>query len=203
MTTSTRVLVTTATLWACLAIWSIAIAQTPPPGPPPRDPSATRPAETGTAVVRGRVVAADTGLPVRRAIVSLRNVREDARGQSTVTAADGTFAFEAVPEGRYRLGASKSRYVDTAFGARAPGRPGRAFELARGQKIEDVTIALALAGVITGHVFDDTGDPVAGATVMALQRRTPEGAPRAVPSIYGRSDDTGSYRLFGLKPGRC
>src|SRR4029453_17184607 len=104
MTTSTRMRFTTAMLWAGIAFSSSAIAQTPPPGPPPRDPSATRPAETGTAVVRGRVVAADAGLPVPRAIVSLRNVREDARGQSTITAADGTFAFEAVPEGRYRLG---------------------------------------------------------------------------------------------------
>jgi protocatechuate 3,4-dioxygenase beta subunit len=182
MRTSTRLFLTTAMLCAGLAVGSSAMAQ--------------------TAVVRGRVVAADTGLPVRRAIVSLRNVREDGRGLSTATDAEGTFAFEAVPEGRYRLGASKSRYVDTAVGARAPGRPGRAFELARGQKLEDVTIVLTLAGVIAGRVFDDTGDPVSGATVMARQRKTPDGVPRPVPSGYARSDDTGSYRIFGLKPGR-
>lgn len=148
------------------------------------------------------MVAADTGLPVRRALVSLRNVREDERGQSTATDAEGRFAFEAVPEGRYRLGASKSRYVDTAVGARAPGRPGRAFALTRGQKLEDVTITLALAGVITGHVFDDAGDPVSAATVVALQRRTPDGTPKPVPGGYARSDDTGTYRIFGLRPGR-
>src|SRR5215510_11548903 len=120
MTTSIRVLVTTALVWTGITVCSSAAAQ----APPPRDPSAMRPAETGTAVVRGRVVAGDTGLPVRRAIVSLRNTNRDARGQSTITAADGTFAFEAVPEGRYRIGAAKTRYVDTALGARAPGRPG-------------------------------------------------------------------------------
>lgn len=201
MKTSTRVLITTAVLLAGVAIPSSAIAQTPP-GRPPRDPSAMKPAETGTAIVRGRVVAADTGLPVRRAIVSLRNVRQEERGRSTTTAPDGTFVFEAVPEGRYHLGASKSRYVDTAVGARAPGRPGRAFDLARGQKMENVTIVLALAGVITGHVFDDAGDPVAGASVTALQRRTPDGVPRPVRSAYSRSDDTGTYRVFGLAPGR-
>jgi hypothetical protein len=161
-----------------------------------------RPAETGTAIVRGRVVAADTGLPVRRAIVSLRNVRQEERGRSTTTAPDGTFAFEAVPSGRYRLGASKSRYVETALGARAPGRPGRAFDLGNGQKIEGVTITLALAGVIAGRVVDDAGEPVSGANVVALQRRTPDGALRGVPSVYARSDDTGAYRLFGLAPGR-
>jgi hypothetical protein len=197
MTTPARVLIATLMF---LASWTIAAAH--PQGPPPRDPSAAPRAEPGTAVVRGRVVAADTGLPVRRAIVSLRSAREDERGQSTTTDAEGRFAFEAVPEGRYRLGASKSRYVDTAVGARAPGRPGRAFALARGQKLEDVTITLALAGVITGHVFDDAGDPVSGATVMALQRKTPEGTPKPVPGVYGRSDDTGGYRIFGLRPGR-
>ena len=49
-------------------LWSITLAAQAPPGPdpaaPPRDPSA-RPASAvvGTAVVRGRVVSADTGLP--------------------------------------------------------------------------------------------------------------------------------------------
>ena len=56
-------------------------AQTPPPPPPPqlpvpsgpvRDPGRRPPPEpTGTAIIRGRVVSADTGNPIRRANVTL------------------------------------------------------------------------------------------------------------------------------------
>ena len=131
------------------ALWSVSLAAQAAPGPdpaslpgrpgltgppapsagaPPRDPSA-RPAAAvvGTAVVRGRVVSADTGLPLRRAKVSLRDAHEP-HGRSVTTDAAGAFAFEAVPKGRYRLRASKARYVNTALGARRTGAPGRAFD---------------------------------------------------------------------------
>jgi uncharacterized protein (DUF2141 family) len=184
------------------ALWSIALGAQ---APPPRDPASLpdRPAAVaGTAVVRGRVMSADTGLPLRRAKVSLRDPREP-QGRSVTTDAAGAFAFEAVPKGRYRLRASKARYVDTALGARRPGAPGRAFDLADGQKVENLTIALATAGVITGRVLDDGGEPMTGATVMALRRKAADGTGRFTPtSAYTRSDDTGAYRLFGLEPGR-
>ena len=184
-------------------LWSITLAAQTPPAPPPRDPSA-RPAATvvGTAVVRGRVVSADTGLPLRRARVSLRDAHEP-QGRSVTTDAAGAFAFEAVPKGRYRLRASKARYVNTALGARRTGAPGRAFDLADGQKVENLTIVLATAGVITGRVLDDGGEPMTGAYVMALRQRSVNGVTRLAPSEHaGPTDDTGAYRLFGLEPGR-
>jgi hypothetical protein len=182
------------------------MAQAPPalpdPTAPPRDPSARPPAAApATGLVRGRVVGADTGLPLRRVTVQLRNSGEE-RGYATDTDADGAFTFEAVPKGRYRLKASKARYVDTSLGARAPGRPGRAFDLGDGQKIEGLTIRLALAGVITGRVVDDAGEPVAGAYVSALQRKRTRGAARLTPMAGRPTDDTGTYRLFGLPPGQ-
>src|SRR4051812_31049252 len=73
------------------------------PGTPPRDSSARGPATVvGTAVVRGRVIAGDTGLPLRRARVTLQPL---AGGEPRVTLgdADGGFAFEALPAGRYEL----------------------------------------------------------------------------------------------------
>jgi hypothetical protein len=209
MTLATVRIATWAVLSAAVTLASpgAAMAQAPPAPPdpttPPRDTSARPPAAApATAIVRGRVVAADTGLPLRRVTVSLRSSGED-RGLATDTDAAGAFAFEAVAKGRYRLKASKARYVDTALGARAPGGPGRAFDLGDGQKIEGVTIRLALAGVITGRIVDDAGEPVAGAHVMALQRKRVNGVARVTPTMYGRStDDTGTYRLFGLPPGR-
>ena len=59
------------------AFISLAGQQTPAPtspsAQPPRDvvPRSERPAPTGTGIIRGRVVAADTGNPMRRAMVNL------------------------------------------------------------------------------------------------------------------------------------
>jgi hypothetical protein len=58
-----------------LSFFALHTLQTPapPPGaPPPRDVVARRPAEpTGRGVIRGTVLAADTGNPIRRAMVSI------------------------------------------------------------------------------------------------------------------------------------
>ena len=58
---------------AVLLAASLFGAQTPPPPPPPQQPrDVVRPVEsTGTGIIRGRVLASDTGAPIRRANVNL------------------------------------------------------------------------------------------------------------------------------------
>ncbi|MEO5819443.1 MAG: carboxypeptidase-like regulatory domain-containing protein, partial [Vicinamibacteraceae bacterium] len=222
---STHAFRLTATFAAALAIAAllspVIAAQTPPglpdparlpsrpglPGPgsptaPPRDVSARPPAPKGTGAVRGRVVALDTGLPLRRVKVSLRGTRSP-EGVMTLSGPDGTFALDSLPADRYELRGSKPRFVDTALGSRRAGGQGRPFELADGQKIENVVLALATAGVITGRVIDDAGETVAGASVSPQRYRMFNGKRQLTPS--GRpalTDDTGAFRLFGLPPGR-
>jgi hypothetical protein len=60
--------------------------------PPSRDTSAT--AQKGTAVMRGKVVAADNGRPLRRARVTLAGIGlgPDSR-RTTSTGLDGAFVF--------------------------------------------------------------------------------------------------------------
>ena len=120
----------------------------------------------------------------------------------TLSDGDGAFAFDSLPAGRYQLHGSKARYVDGTLGARRPGAPGRPFELADGQTFDSVVLTLAAAGVITGRVLDDFGDIVPGVTVMPMRYRTINGE-RQLMSM-GRphtSDDTGTFRLYGLAPG--
>jgi Carboxypeptidase regulatory-like domain len=173
------------------------------PGAPPRDTSAGGPAPAvGTSVVRGRIVAGDTGLPVRRARVMLQALRG---GEPRVTLSDGegAFAFDSLPAGRYQLQGSKARYVDTTLGARRVGAPGRPLDLADGQTLDSVVLTLAAAGVITGRVLDDFGDIVPGVHVMPMRYRTINGE-RQLMGSGGRpaiSDDTGTFRLYGLAPG--
>ena len=174
------------------------------PGAPPRDTSARGPGPAvGTGVVRGRIVAGDTGLPLRRARVMLHALG-GGEPRVTLSDADGAFAFDALPAGRYQLHGSKARYVDGTLGARRPGAAGRPFELADGQTFDSVVLTLAAAGVITGRVLDDFGDIMPGVTVMPLRYRTINGERQLVGGMNGRpatSDDTGTFRLYGLTPG--
>src|SRR4029078_8591729 len=79
---------------------SAVTAQVPPPPPPPpmqagqgpaRDPGRRPPPEpTGTAIIRGRVVSADTGNPIRRANVTLSPPPPPVPPAATATPPAGT-----------------------------------------------------------------------------------------------------------------
>jgi hypothetical protein len=87
----------------------------PPGGAPARDQ--TR--RTGTARLRGRVVAADTGQPLRRATVRLMSpeIRESV---STMTDGDGLYEFKELAAGRYTVSASKGSYASLSYGQPDP-----------------------------------------------------------------------------------
>jgi hypothetical protein len=164
----------------------------------PRD---ARPQATGTAVIRGRVVTADTGSPIRRAQV--RAFSSDTRG-SRLASTDGQGRFELrdLSAGRWELSASKAGFVTLRFGQRRPFEAGQPIELGDGQVVERTDIALPRGAAITGRVFDEFGDAVAGARVQVLRYQVVQGTRRLTPTGIGdQSDDTGAFRLFGLTPG--
>ena len=167
------------------------------PQAPPRDPSARL--QTGTAVVRGRVTAADSGAPIRRAVVMLRG----ATGQrSTYTDADGRYQFAAVPPGSYTVFANggnfRGFYLGSAHGYTATSSRAKPLQLANAQELENIDISLPKAGAITGRVTDASGEPITRAQVGALMLRR-----GAEPSQSGgtSTDDLGQFRIFGLQPG--
>ena len=164
----------------------------------PRD---TKAPKRGAGVIRGRVVAADTGDPLRRAQVQLAAPELDKPGVATADA-QGRFEFTGLPPGRYTMTASKTGYVTLQDGQRRAFEAGRAFELADKQVLDAVEIVLPRSGVITGRVIDDTGEPVTGASVSAMRPRYVEDRRQLVR--IGReveTDDRGEYRLFDLAPG--
>src|SRR6185369_310834 len=83
----------------------------PPIGAPPRD---TRPL-TGSAVIRGRVVDASSGAPLRKASVRIfgPEIRES---RSATTDLEGRYEFTDLPAGQFNLNVTKSGYVDLAYG---------------------------------------------------------------------------------------
>jgi hypothetical protein len=64
----------------------------------------------GTSIIRGRIVAADTGIPVRRAQV--RATSSSSRGARLVTSdPDGRFELRDLPGGRWQVSVSKGEFI--------------------------------------------------------------------------------------------
>ena len=139
------------TMLASPASAQIPPVQLPPGMPqiaaPPRDTSQ----KTGTARIRGRVVAADGGQPLRKAQVRAfaADIREN---RGTSTDGDGRFELKELPAGRYTVSASKGSFVSLQYGQLRPFASGKPIELRDGETIEKVDFALPRGGIVTGRV---------------------------------------------------
>ena len=165
-------------------------------GGPAQLPRDTRPA-AGRTVIRGHVVAADGGQPLRRATVrvsgpALKGVR------TTLTDASGRYEFSDLPAGQYSINASKPSFVNAAY-----GQIGKPLVLANNQTADGIDIRLPRGAVITGRVTDEFGEPVPNAAIMPLRQQFVQGRRRLMPAgSQAQTDDIGEYRIFGLAPGQ-
>jgi hypothetical protein len=190
------------TLILSLAIAAIASGQRvrsqPAQTSPPRD---VQPAQSGTGVIGGRILAADTGRPLRRAQIKVSAADAGREPLTISTDADGRYEFTDLPAGRYTVSVSRSGYLPLQYGQRRALEQGKPLELLDGQVANDVDFALPRMSVITGRITDELGDPIAGVTVFALRPMSWEGRRRLVPAApAARTDDGGEYRLIGLAP---
>jgi hypothetical protein len=174
----------------------------PLPGMTPQGP----PVQTGTARIRGRIVDAQTGMPLRRAQITLGIPASQAR--ATVANSDGRFEFAQLPAGRYAVIASKTGFVTLQYGQRRPTDVTEFIVLANGERRDGIDLALPRGGVIAVRVTDDFGDPMPGAQVQVQRYQYGPDGQRRLSSVFmlgaiGQSgtDDRGEVRMYGLQPG--
>ena len=176
-------------------------AQQPHASTPPRDVRPTP--QTGTAKIRGRITAADTHRPLRRARVTISAPELSGPPRTVSTDSNGRYEIGELPAGRFRITVNRSGYLTLQYGQRRPLEQGAVVQVAAGQTVDDVDFALPRMSVIAGRVTDEVGEPIAGVTVLALRSRYLNGKRQLVPSGNGlvQTDDTGLYRILGLAPG--
>ncbi len=168
---------------------------------------------TGTGLIMGRVVEAESNRPVGGAIVGIRSAVNNAGTDPVLTDAQGRFVFRDLPKGAYRLYSWKIGYTSGSYAQRLPtedvGQSGRPLVLEDDQRMGDVVLRLWQHAAIAGTVVDESGEPVVGAVVRAAVRRVVGGRFKydwsatftggATPTE--RTDDRGAYRFSALVPG--
>jgi protocatechuate 3,4-dioxygenase beta subunit len=148
-----------------------------------RDPRQTP--RLGTGAIRGRVVRADTGEPLRRVQIRIDewSAKDQSGPASTMTDAQGRYELTQLPAGTYLLKAARGGYVEMGYGQRRPFERGRPIEVAEGAVLEHIDFAMALGGVVTGRVVDEMGEPVAQASVSLWSARA--GPRRTIAGSFG------------------
>lgn len=195
-------------LFACFTVisWSAqidAVPQQAVPGSPLRD-SRQPPTQTGSAVIRGRIVAAETGRPLRRARITLSAAELGRDGRTTSTDVDGRYEVKDLPAGRYIVRVARSGYLGFQYGQRRPLEQGKPLQVADKQVVEHIDFALPRTSVIRGQISDELAEPVAGVVVFAMRMSYWQGRRRLVPVGGGpatQTDDAGEFRITNLAPG--
>jgi len=144
---------------------------------PPRDAGQAPRTATGTAAIRGRVFAADSGRPLRRARVQISGPGLPNNGQTTSTDAEGRYEIKNLAGGRYTVTVTRSGYLRLSYGQRRPFEQGRPFDLANGQRADNVDFTLPRMSLVSGRVLDE-------ANVRSA-----------------RPDQQGTFQIKGLLPG--
>jgi len=115
----------------------------------------------------------------------------------------GRYELKQLPAGLYTVSASRPNYVAHVFGQKRQGGAGMRIDVADGQTIAAVDFKLIRAGVITGRVVDELGDPVTDVQVAPVRSQLMNGTRQMMPTGRGATtNDLGEFRIFGLPPGR-
>jgi protocatechuate 3,4-dioxygenase beta subunit len=174
--------------------------------PPPLNP--------GTSSIHGRVVDAQSGKPIEGAEVRLIDSRIEqetttiagrpittrrfVRVGKTLTGGDGSYRFDDISDGAYRLFVTHRMYLLPCMGPPIPRSQCDVITVVTDQRIDDANVSLALGAIIRGRVLDKAGQPIWGARVSTEfdQPLANQGGSSATSGADGR------FEITSVSPGQ-
>jgi len=149
----------------------------------------------------GRVVDAQTGQPIARAQVRVQIFQGSQQGVQVAVSsdADGSFHVTNLPDGGYNVTCEKAGYLTNTQGVMArvmsPARSGNT-------QPAPLVIRLTAQAAIEGTVVNDKDAPAENTFIQLVRQQVLNGHRQFVPEMGSGTDETGSFRLFGLSAGR-
>jgi hypothetical protein len=140
--------------------------------------------------VEGVVTNSVTGEPVKKAAVTLGGK------YTAISDAAGHFRFDNVTPGGYFLLPDKDGFMVTRGVSR------QQVTVAEEQHVQDVVLKLMPLATVSGHVFDEDGDPVPRAIIAVLRYFYGPGRKGLNPAGFAQSNDLGEFEALNLPPGR-
>ncbi len=193
-------------LTTVLLATALLAGQTPlrlePNRPAPKSPSSPPPDNTPSlkpGSAEGVVINSVTGQPLKKANVTLRNPKGFA--YAAVTDATGHFLIENVEPGSYQAMAAGDGFMPDQSSRRS-GMASSSVTIAEEQHVKNVTVKLMPLGLASGHVLDEDGEPIAGASVSAQRYMYNLGRKQLNPFGFANTNDLGEFQMLNLQPGR-
>ena len=168
---------------------------------------------SGTASIHGRVIDALSGKPIDGAEVRLTDTtletetkeirgrtvtsRHFMRSSKRLSGSDGSYAFDGIRDGTYRLFVTHRTFLPSCTGPALVLSRCDVITVAMDQRIGDADISLTPGGIVRGRVLNKDGRPIEGAGVR------PEFADPSTQS--GNSAITGAdgqFEITSVPPGQ-
>ena len=178
---------------ALLQAGPVTAAQSTNPGPQ------ERPKAGQTFKIAGTVVSSTTGAPLSQARISIAEIR-GREPTSMITSDDGHFEFSQLKAGKYSLQGAKHGFLSAAYDQHE--QFSTAIVTGPELSTENLVLRLTPMALITGHVLDESGDPVRNAYLLLYFENHGAGMSRIIRFSSSSSDDRGFYDFSLLRPGK-
>jgi protocatechuate 3,4-dioxygenase beta subunit len=175
------------------------------PGAPVAAPhQATAPQDASPAAqsfrISGTAVNAMTGAPLSQARISIAETVDRGKITSMITSEDGHFVFSQLKAGKYSLQGAKRGFISAAYDQHE--QFSTAIVTGPEFSTENLVLRLTPMAFITGHVFDEFGDPIRHSQVVLFFENHAAGMSRITRLYSSTTDDRGFYDFSLLRPGK-
>jgi len=149
--------------------------------------------------IAGTVVSKSDGHPLDHTTVAVVDVKNRRNLRVMVTSADGRFLFQGLTAGKYSLEGQRKGYIGAAYDSHE--QYSTAIVTGADLDTEHLFLRLAPAGLISGRIVDESGDPVRHGDVAVYYEDHSAGIGQVRQIRNAQTDDLGQYEVTPLVPG--